>query len=467
MSRRNIDMLNGSLFKNVIAYTIPIILTGVLQLLFNAADLVIVGRFCGSISVAAVGATTSIINLIVNLFVGLSVGSGVAVAQAIGADDTGKTHRIVHTAIPTSLLGGIVLTVVGVFLSETFLTWMKTPDDVLPLSALYMKIYFAGIIFMMIYNFCAAILRAIGDTKSPLVFLTIAGVINVVLNVFFVTVFHLNVAGVALATTISQAVSAILVMLALIKRDDACKLHLSQIRFHKDEILQIMKVGLPAGIQGSLFSISNVIIQSSINSFGSVVMSGNAAALNIEGFVYIAMNSFCQSSVTFTGQSVGAKNYKLVKKALYTTLMLVSIVGITLGAAVCLLREPLMGLYSSNAEDIAAGMNRLIVICLSYFLCGLMEVTTGAIRGMGNSTVPMIITLIGACGMRIAWIYTVFRSWHTAFILYISYPISWTITFAALLMFAIHYRKRLERQDSERQKSALAKESSEVLKNNA
>ena len=289
-------MTSGPLFRNIISYTIPIIFTGILQLLFNAADLIVVGQFCGSISVAAVGATGSITNLIVNLFVGLSVGTGVAVAQALGANDGRKAHRAVHTAIPTALVGGVILTIVGVTFSETFLIWMDTPEDVLPLSALYMKIYFAGIIFMMIYNFCASILRAAGDTKSPLIFLTLAGIVNVVLNVIFIVVFHLNVAGVALATTISQGISAFLVVLALVKRSDACQLHFSQLKFYKDEFLQILKIGLPAGIQGSLFSISNVIIQSSINSFGAVVMSGNAAALNIEGFVYVVLNAFHQTT---------------------------------------------------------------------------------------------------------------------------------------------------------------------------
>ncbi len=318
MSRRNIDMLNGSLFKNVIAYTVPIILTGLLQLLFNAADLIIVGQFCGSLSVAAVGATGSITNLIVNLFIGLSVGAGVVVAQSIGAGNGQKTHRTIHTAIPTALVGGVVLTVIGIGFSEIFLRWMDTPENILPLSALYMKIYFAGIIFMMIYNFCSSILRAAGDTKSPLIFLTIAGVINVALNVIFVTTFDLNVVGVALATTISQGVSATLVLITLIKRTDSCKLYLSQMRFYKDEFIQLIKIGLPAGIQGSLFSISNVIIQSSINSFGDIAVAGNAAALNIEGFVYVTLNAFHQTTLNFTGQNIGANQYNTneLKKSL-------------------------------------------------------------------------------------------------------------------------------------------------------
>lgn len=446
MSKRNIDMVNGPLFKNVIMYTIPIILTGVLQLFFNAADLIIVGRFCGSVSVAAVGATGAITNLIVNLFVGLSVGTGVTVAQGLGAGDSNKVHRAVHTAIPTALVGGIVLTFVGVLLSETFLHWMGTPDDVLPLSALYMKIYFAGIIFMMIYNFCAAILRAAGDTKSPLIFLTIAGVINVGLNVLFVTVIDLNVAGVALATTISQGVSATLVIVALIRRNDACQLHISQLKIYKNELLQILKVGLPAGIQGSLFSASNVIIQSSINSFGSAVMSGNAAALNIEGFMYIVLNAFHQSALNFTGQNIGAGKYKRAKKVFIMCLACVLVIGLALSLCLYFLGPKLLSIYiTDSAEAITWGMVRMSCLFLPYCLLGLMDVSGGALRGMGVSFVPMVISVVGVCGFRIAWIYTIFRipEFHTLECLYLSYTISWAITFVAqTIAYFITYNKK-------------------------
>ena len=446
MSKRNIDMVNGPLFKNVITYTIPIILTGVLQLLFNAADLIVVGRFCGSVSVAAVGATGAITNLIVNLFVGLSVGTGVTVAQGLGAGDSNKVHRAVHTAIPTALVGGIVLTFVGVLFSETFLHWMGTPDDVLPLSALYMKIYFAGIIFMMIYNFCAAILRAAGDTKSPLIFLTIAGVINVGLNVFFVTVIDLNVAGVALATTISQGVSATLVIVALIRRNDACQLHISQLKIYKNELYQILKVGLPAGIQGSLFSASNVIIQSSINSFGSAVMSGNAAALNIEGFMYIVLNAFHQSALNFTGQNIGAGKYKRAKKVFIMCLACVLVIGLALSLCLYFLGPKLLSIYiTDSAEAITWGMVRMSCLFLPYCLLGLMDVSGGALRGMGVSFVPMVISVVGVCGFRIAWIYTIFRipEFHTLECLYLSYTISWAITFVAqTIAYFITYNKK-------------------------
>ncbi len=446
MSKRNIDMLSGSLFKNVIAYTIPIILTGVLQLLFNAADLVVVGRFCGSISVAAVGATNSITNLIVNLFIGLSVGTGVTVAQALGAGDNKKAHRTVHTALPTALIGGAILTFVGVFLSETFLKWMDTPDDVLPLSALYMKIYFGGIIFMMIYNFCASILRASGDTKSPLIFLTISGVINVILNVIFVTIFHLNVAGVALATTISQGVSAVLVVIALLKRSDACQLHFSQMRFYKDEFLQILKIGLPAGIQGSLFSISNVIIQASINSFGSVVMSGNAAALSIEGFLFVCLNAFHQTTLNFTGQNIGANKYKRAKKVLIMCLCCVLAFGLMLSILMYLLGPQLLSIYITDSpEAIKWGLERMSCLFIPYCLLGLMDVSGGGLRGMGVSFAPMVISVIGVCGFRIGWIYTIFQlpEFHSPQWLYHSYTISWAITFIAqTIAYFITYNKK-------------------------
>ena len=447
MSRRNIDMVNGSLFKNIISYTIPIILTGILQLLFNAADLIVVGRFCGSISVAAVGATGAITNLIVNLFVGLSVGTGVTVAQGLGANDNKKVHRAVHTAIPTALVGGVVLTIVGIAFSETFLQWMSTPEDVLPLSALYMKIYFGGIIFMMIYNFCSAILRAAGDTKSPLIFLTIAGVINVVLNVIFVTVFDLNVAGVALATTTSQGVSAILVLMTLIKRTDACKLYLSQMKFYKNEFIQLIKIGLPAGIQGSLFSISNVIIQSSINSFGDIAVAGNAAALNIEGFVYVTLNAFHQTTLNFTGQNIGAKQYKRAKKVLLLCYGCVATIGLTISTIMYLAGPQLLSIYITDSpEAIACGMIRITCLFIPLSLLGLMDVSTGGLRGMGVSLAPMIISVLGVCGVRIGWICTIFQlpQFHSLEWLYHSYSISWGITFIAqtIAYFIIYNKKK-------------------------
>lgn len=434
------QMLEGPLLKNIILYTIPIILTSILQLLFNAADLVVVGRFCGSISVAAVGATGSITSLIVNLFIGLSVGAGVTVAHGIGSREDETVHRTVHTALPMSIVCGLALTVLGVSMSETLLRWMGTPEDVLPLSAVYMKIYFAGITFAMIYNFCASILRAVGDTKSPLTFLTISGVVNVVLNLIFVTQLHMNVAGVALATTISQGVSAVAVIIVLMRRTDAARLMLNKLRFYGPQMQKIIRIGLPAGIQSSLFSISNVLIQSSVNSFGSVLMSGNSASQNIEGFVYVSLNAFHQTAVNFIGQNVGALKFDRVKKVLKICLACVTVTGLTLGLTLYACGETLLGIYiTDSAEAIEWGMVRLGCIAIPYFVCGLMDVTTGALRGMGASVAPMIISVLGVCGVRIGWIYTIFQipAFHTPQSLYLSYIFSWALTFL-IELYAFH-----------------------------
>jgi len=425
-------MLQGPLLGSIISYTIPIILTSVLQLLFNAADLVVVGRFCGSISVAAVGATGSITALIVNLFIGLSVGAGVTVAHGVGSREDEVVHRTVHTAIPMALVSGAVLTVLGILLSETLLTMMGTPENVLRLSSVYMKIYFAGITFNMVYNFSASILRAVGDTKSPLVFLTIAGVINVGLNLIFVTVLHMNVAGVALATTISQAFSAIAMVIVLMKRTDAAKLYLKKMHIYKVQMQKMIRIGLPAGIQSSLFSISNVMIQSSVNSFGDILMSGNAASQNIEGFLYVTMNAFHQTAVNFIGQNVGAKQYDRVKKIVWICLGCVLVTGFGLGSLICGFGENLLSIYiTDSAEAISWGLVRLDIIARFYFLCGLMDVSTGALRGLGASVSPMIISVLGVCGIRIGWIATIFQipRFHTPESLYSSYIFSWTLTF--------------------------------------
>lgn len=447
-------MTEGPLLKNIITYTIPIILTSLLQLLFNAADLVVVGRFGadGKLSVAAVGATGALTNLIVNLFMGLSIGAGATVAHALGAHEDENVHHTVHTAIPTALVSGVILTVVGVLGSRYMLTLMGTPDTVLPLSTVYMRIYFAGIIFIMVYNFCASILRAAGDTKSPLIFLFIAGVINVALNLFFVLKLEMDVAGVALATTISQGVSAVLVIIALMRRNDACRLNLREMRFYKQPFIKIARLGLPAGIQSSLFSISNVIIQSSVNSFGDIFMSGSAAASNIEGFVYVCLNAFHQTAVNFTGQNSGAHKLDRVKKTLIYCLICVTVVGIVTGVTAYSFGETLLGIYITDSEEaIEYGMIRLSYICLPYFLCGLMDVTTGALRGLGESVGPMLISVLGVCGMRIVWIYTIFAQprFHTPQCLFLSYIISWVLTFVIQFVFffiVFEKRKALEKE---------------------
>ncbi len=445
MKKTSQTMLNGPLFPSIIRYTIPIILTSLLQLLFNAADLMIVGRFCGSASVAAVGAPGPIINLLVNFFIGMSVGAGVTVAHGLGSREDAMVRNTVHTVLPIALLCGVVLTIVGITFSRSFLEMMGTPETVLPLSTLYMRIYFAGITFTMVYNYCASILRAAGDTKSPLVFLSLAGVVNVVLNVIFVTLLHMNVAGVALATTISQGISAVLVVWALMKRTDTCRLEWKNMRFHKLPLVKMLRIGLPAGIQSSLFSFSNVLIQSSVNSFGDIFMSGNAASANIEGFVYVSLNAFHQTAVNFIGQNAGAKQYKRVSKTLAICLSSALVVGLGLGGLAYVFGPKLLSLYiTDSAEAISYGMLRLSIICMTYFICGLMDVSTGALRGLGASFVPMLISVLGVCGIRIGWLYTIFQipRFHTPQCLFISYPISWGITFLfQMAAFVVVYRK--------------------------
>ena len=455
MKQRSTDMLEGPLFLGMIRYTIPIILSSVLQLLFNAADLIVVGQFCGSISVGAVSATGAITNLIVNLFVGLSIGAGVSVAHAIGSRQDEEVHKTVHTAIPVALISGAILTVIGVCFSPALLKMMKTPDNVLALSSVYMRIYFAGITFTVLYNFCSSILRAAGDTKGPLIFLTVAGVINVILNLVFVVIFHMNVAGVALATIISQGVSAALVLRALMQRTDACRFHFKKMHIYRRDFLKLLRIGLPAGVQGCLFSISNVIIQSSINSFNSdILIAGNGAASNIEGFVYMSLNAFSQTTVNYIGQNTGAQKFKRIRKIFHVSMVCVIVTGLVAGFGAYFAAPYLLKFYISDSpEAIAYGVLRMAYICIPYFICGLMDVTTGALRGLGSSFVPMVVTVLGACGLRIVWIATVFQipEYHTLECLYSSYWISWIVTFLielVLFYIALHRKERKSKQNS-------------------
>ncbi len=429
-----IDMCNGPLFGKIILFAVPLMLSGILQLLFNAADIVVVGRFSGPNALAAVGATSALINLLVNLFIGLSIGANVLTAQCYGARDDKNMSETVHTAILVSIVSGVVLIAVGMFLAKPLLSMMATPPEVLDGAALYMKIYFAGMPAMMAYNFGAAILRAIGDTRRPLYFLFVAGVVNVVFNLFFVIVLKMGVAGVALATVISQVISAILVLRCLMKSEGSYRLELKKLHIYKDKLIRMAKVGLPAGLQGAIFSISNVLIQSSVNSFGSIAMAGNTAAGNLEGFVYTAMNSIYQTALSFTSQNMGAHNYKRIKKILGLCLLTVSGIGLVMGIGTALLGNQLLGIYSTDPEVIAYGERRLIIMCVPYLLCGLMDVTVGSLRGMGYSFMPMVVSLLGACAFRVVWIFTVFQ-WHRSlFTLYISYPISWALTAAVHLL---------------------------------
>lgn len=437
-----IDMCNGPLLGKILMFTIPLMLSGILQLLFNAADIVVVGRFAGNQALAAVGSTSSLINLLVNVFIGLSVGANVLVARFYGAGQKKELSEMVHTAVMTSLVSGVILIFVGFLLSEPALRLMHTPEDCIKQAILYIRIFFVGMPVMMAYNFGSAILRAVGDTKRPLYYLLVAGVINVVLNLFFVIVFSMGVAGVALATVISQAISAILVIRCLIRTDSDYRLNLKELKIVPDKLLKMVQIGLPAGLQGALFSISNVLIQSSVNSFGSIAMAGNTAASNIEGFVYTAMNSLHQTAISFTGQNYGAKKYRRIGRILFICQALVIAVGLLMGNAAYLFSGTLLRLYSTDAQVIQYGILRLSIICTTYCLCGMMDVMVGSLRGMGYSVMPMLVSLTGACLFRIVWIYTIFRSYHTLECLYWSYPISWTLTFLAhLVCFAVVYHK--------------------------
>ena len=437
-----IDMCNGPLLKKILRFAIPLIFSGILQLLFNAADIIVDGQFTGSDALAAVGSTGPLNNLIVNIFLGLSIGSSVLVAQYYGAQDWDNVQDVVHTSMLLSAISGVVLIFLGISLSEILLQMMGTPENVLDQAVLYMRIIFIGMPAMMIYNFGAAILRAVGDTRRPLIFLLIAGIINVGLNLFFVIVFHMGVAGVALATIISQCISAVLVVLCLIRSSGYYKLYLKQLHISKDKFLQIVRIGLPAGVQGAVFSISNVLIQSSINSFGSIAVAGNTAASNIEGFVYTSMNALYQASLSFTSQNIGAKKANRIVPILIRCLGCVVVIGAGLSALALLFGNQLIGIYSSDPEVIKYGLSRLTVVCLTYFLCGTMDVTCGSIRGMGYSVTPTVVSLAGACGLRILWIFTIFNLNRTLFCLYLSYPISWAITFAAhLICFIVFFRR--------------------------
>ncbi len=443
-NRYEMDMCSGALLPKILLYSLPLMLSGILQLLFNAADVVVVGRFAGSDALAAVGSTSSLINLLVNVFMGLSVGTNVMVARFFGAGQKKELEEMVHTAILTSIVSGVVLVFVGLILSRPALLLMDTPEDVIDQAVLYIRIYFVGMPVMMLYNFGSAVLRAVGDTRRPLYFLMIAGVVNVVLNLFFVIALSMGVAGVALATIISQTISALLVLLCLMRTEGDYRVDLKRLRIVKDKMIKMIKIGLPAGMQGALFSVSNVLIQSSVNSFGSIAMAGNTAAQNLEGFVYTAMNSLHQTCISFTGQNYGARQYKRMGKILMICLGCVIAVGVLMGNGVYLAGGVLLKLYSPDAEVIQYGILRLFYICTTYALCGMMDVMVGSLRGMGYGIMPMLVSLTGACLFRVVWIMTIFKAHHSLEILYVSYPISWALTFAVhLLCFFIVYRRVL------------------------
>ncbi len=443
------DMCSGSILKKMLLFAVPLMFSSVLQLLFNAADIVVVGRYAGDNSLAAVGSNTSVINLLTNLFIGLSVGANVLVAHYYGAKQEEDLKKTVHSAMKMAIISGVLLTMVGVFGARQILIWMQTPKEVLDLAVVYLRIYFCGMTATMVYNFGSAILRAVGDTKRPLYYLFFAGVVNVALNLLFVIKLDMDVAGVALATVISQCISAALVVRCLVKEQGGIHINLRELKVDRNTFIKIMRIGLPAGFQGVVFSLSNVVIQSSINLFGPVVVAGNSAASNLEGFVYMAMNAMYQAAISFTSQNVGAGKFNRINKILLTAQGCVIFVGVVFGNLVYFFGRELLGLYSHNPEVIDAGMERLKVIVTVYALCGMMDVMVGSLRGLGYSIMPMIVSLIGACGLRLLWIATVFQmeQFHTIEMVYITYPITWILTLATHIICFRIVRRKLPREE--------------------
>lgn len=441
-----IDMINGPLLGKIILYALPLMASGILQLAFNAVDLIVVGQYAGSNALAAVGSTSSLINLMINLFIGLSAGANVLVARFYGGGQKQALKEAVHTSIAVSIAGGFILIFVGFFGARPILTMMDTPPEIIDDAVRYVQIYFAGMPIIMLYNFGSAILRAVGDTKRPLYYLLTAGILNVGLNIFFVRYMNLGVAGVALGTVLSQVVSTALLLRALMKTDGDYRLVWKEVRITKDKFLKMLQIGLPAGIQSCLFSLSNVLIQSSINGFGANVVAGNTAASNIEGLVYTGMNAIYQTALSFVGQNYGAGKIKRIRKISVICIGIVIVTGVVLGQTAIFFDEPLLKLYGTSGQELQYGVLRMSIICNMYFLCGIMDVLVGILRGMGYAIMPMIVSLSGACLLRIVWIMTVFEHFKTLKVLYLSYPVTWTVTASVHLVCLIVILKKLKKK---------------------
>jgi len=447
--RKNLDMTNGPFLKKIFIFSIPLVFTGLLQLLYNSADTAIVGKFAGSEALAAVGSTGSLINLIINVFMGMSMGAGVMAARHIGAGDEKRVSKCVHTAIPLGLISGIIVAVIGFFFSESMLRLMQVPEEVIGLSSVYLKIYFMGAPGSIVYNFGASILRASGDTKRPLYILAASGVINVVLNLILVIPFKLSVAGVAIATIVSQYITAIVVIIHLMKTGSVIRLSFRKIRFDKRELICIIRIGIPAGLQNSLFSISNVLIQSAVNSFGDIAMAGIAAGSQFDGYIYTCTNAIAQTAMTFTSQNIGAVKHKNVGKVYRYCFAIATIVAVVMSAFGYFFREQVVWIFADNPDVIAIGAERLALVIPFYVFCSLQDVTASQIRGMGKSFEPMIISLIGVCGVRLMWIFVILPDNYTLMDLYWAYPISWAIAFFALFALFLILKARLMKKDKQ------------------
>lgn len=445
LRRGGVPICSGPLYRNLFLFSVPIILSGMLQMLFNAADTAVVGRFGSPTAMASVGATASLTHLLVNVFLGMSTGACVAVAQSIGADDRQEVRRTVRTSVLLSLLCGVTVALIGIVFAPLFLRWMGTPDDVLPGAALYMRLYFAGMPAIMLYNFGSSVLRSMGDTRRPMLFLIAAGVVNVLMNLLFVIVLRMDVAGVALATVLSQCGAAALVVRCLQHLPEDVRLDLRRLAIDRRALLRIMRIGLPAGLQSSLFSFSNVILQSSINSLGSVAVSAHAAVANIESLIYIAMNSVAQGVTTFAGQNYGARQLRRVSRTAVDGVLMSSVFGMAMGLGAILFSHEVLSAFTRDETVIRVATERMFISSSTYFLCGLMEVVSGTLRGMGRSVFPMTVTLVGVCGVRILWVYLVFPLDRTLFTLFMSYPLSWFVTglvHILTLMIALRKEKR-------------------------
>ena len=442
-SKYEIDMCNGSILDKLVSFSIPLMLSGILQLLFNAVDIIVVGQFTGNEALAAVGSTTALINVFVNLFIGISLGASVLAARFYATGQEKEMSETVHTSITLALISGIAMGIIGVIAAKGALELMDTPNNVLNLSALYMRIYFMGMPFFMLYNYGAAILRAVGDTKRPLLFLIISGATNVVLNLLLVIQFHLGVAAVAIATVISQCISCILVLRCLYLSDGSYQLRFNKLGMKTRYVKQIFQIGIPAGIQSTIINFSNVLLQSSVNSFGSVAMAGYTAANNILGFLYVSVNSITQACMSFTSQNYGVRKFKRMDKVLLECLGLTVIVALVLGGGSYLFGAELMHIYTKSTKVIECGVDIMLYTTVTYFLCGIMDLLPGALRGMGHSTVPMILSVIGTVGTRIVWIYVIFPCHRSLDFLFISYPVSWLLTIVMQVICFYFVRKKV------------------------
>ena len=446
-NRFEIDMCNGSIMDKLISFSLPLMVSGILQLAFNAVDIIVVGRFSGSQALAAVGSTTALINVFTNLFIGISLGANVLAARFYAAGKDREMSETVHTSITLALISGITMAVIGVLLAKWALEIMGTPDDVIGQSALYMRIYFMGMPVFMLYNYGAAILRAIGDTKRPLIFLIISGIANAALNMTLVIIFHMGVAGVAIGTIISQLISCVLVLTCLYRSEGSYQLRFSKLKINGAYMEQIFQVGVPAGIQSTVINLSNALLQSSVNSFGSIAMAGYTAANNILGFLYMSVNSITQACMSFTSQNYGVGKLKRMDKVLRDCAILSISIAAVLGGLAYSFGPQILTVYTSDPKVINCGMEILAYTSITYFLCGIMDLFPGALRGMGYSAVPMVLSVIGTVGTRIVWVFGIFPNHRSLSVLFVSYPVSWIITIVLQVVCFYFVRKRVHQKE--------------------